>query len=104
MKIELVIKEAFEKDMEQCRSVAPPFTEGVLGGGVPVFSGEKRGRTGYGFWLAAMAAALLIALFSLQTGIFQSSLVVAWAPVEKKLPKNPLGAFFNFLPVINSSL
>jgi hypothetical protein len=100
MSIEAIIKDAFEKDMERRRAGIPPFPQHVS---VPPSAG-KRGGERYVFFIAAVLAVSLISLFSLQTGMFKSALVITWADIVKLFPENPAEAFFGFLQAINSSV
>jgi hypothetical protein len=96
MKIETIIKDMFEKDMEQAE--IPPFPQHIT----VLQSGGKQER--HGFLIAAIVVSTLISLFSSQTGVFKSDLVVPWADIVKLLPENPAEAFLDFLQAINSSV
>jgi hypothetical protein len=100
LRIEVLIKDVFEKDMKRNLVKIPPFPQNI-----PVLSiDEKCGRKRHGFLIVAIIVSVLISLFSLQTGMFKSSLVVRWADIVKLFPENPAEAFLGFLQAINSSL
>ncbi|MDR2446800.1 MAG: hypothetical protein LBD58_05865 [Treponema sp.] len=99
MRIETIIKDAFEKSMERYQAEIPPFPQNVP---IPQIGGKQRER--YGALIAAVIVSVSISLFSSQTGMFKSSLVVPWADIVKLLPKNPAEAFLGFLQAINSSV
>jgi hypothetical protein len=96
MKIETILKDMFEKDVGQAE--IPPFPQHIT----VLQSGEKQER--HGFLIAAVVVSALVSLFSSQTGMFKSSLVVPWADMVKLLPENPAEAFLDFLQAINSSV
>ncbi|MDR1219351.1 MAG: hypothetical protein LBK73_07065 [Treponema sp.] len=96
MRIETILKDMFEKDMEQAE--IPPFPHHIT----VLQSGRKQER--HGFLIAAILVSALISLFSSQTGVFKSTLVVPWADMVKLLPENLAAAFLDFLQAINSSV
>jgi hypothetical protein len=97
MRIETIIKDAFEKDMERYRSALPLFS-----GDVPVLPGRgKGGKERYGSLIVTTIMVLLVSVFSLRTGMFESSMVVPWADIVKLIPENPGAAFLGFLQAIN---
>jgi hypothetical protein len=103
MNIESLIKSAFERDAEQYRSGIPRFSNNIPVS--PVFPDVgKRGKERYGSFIASLIIVVLISLFSLQTNMFDSSLVIHWADMAKLLPENPAEAFLHFLQAINSSM
>jgi hypothetical protein len=99
MKIEAIIKDAFEKDMEQYRGGIPLFSGDVpvLPGVTTVVNGKKRGKERYGSLIVTTIMVLLVSVFSLRTGMFESSLVVPWADIVKLIPENPAEAFLDSL-------
>jgi hypothetical protein len=100
MKIEEIIKNTFEKDIEQYRSGIPLFSEDVY-----ILPGkEKRRKEWYGSLIVTTIMVLLVSMFSLRTGMFKSSLVIPWADIVKLIPENPTEAFLGFLQMINSSM
>jgi hypothetical protein len=100
MNIESLIKRAFERDVEQYRTETPPFPKRAA-----VFQDAgKRGKEPHGFFIASLIIAVLLSVFSLRTGLFESSLVFPWDALVKRLPENPPEAFLHFLQAINSSV
>ncbi|MDR1073191.1 MAG: hypothetical protein LBL45_05895 [Treponema sp.] len=97
MRIETIIKDMFEKDVE--RAEIPSFPQHIP---VPQRGGKQ--KEWHGFLIAAVVVSALISLFSSQTGLFKSALVVPWADIVKLLPENPAEAFLDFLQAINSSV
>jgi hypothetical protein len=106
MKIEVIIKDAFEKDMEQYVPGIPLFPGNipVLPCMATVVAGEKRGKERYGSLIVTIIMVLLVSVFSSRTGMFESSLVIPWADIVKLIPENPAEAFLGFLQAINSSV
>jgi hypothetical protein len=96
MSIETMIKDMFEKDVEQVE--IPSFPHYIP---VPQHGGKQER---HGFLIAAVVVSALVSLFSAQTGLFKSDLVVPLADMVKLLPKNPLEAFLDFLQAIHSSV
>jgi hypothetical protein len=105
MRIETIIKNTFENEIEQHLVMVPPFPKNI-----PVLPSdgkhkkEQFGLKSAGSLIAIIIVSVLISLFSLQTGVFKSSLVVPWADIVKLLPKNPAEAFLDLLQAINSSV
>jgi hypothetical protein len=100
MDIEALIKDAFERDAEHYRAGTVSFP-----GDVPVLADpERRGKKWQGFLVISAVIVVLISVFSIKTGIFESSWVMPWVDMLELLPENPTESFFGILQKINSSM
>ncbi|MDR1249901.1 MAG: hypothetical protein LBK63_11420 [Treponema sp.] len=100
MDIEALIKNAFERDAERCRTGTPSFS-----GDAPVLRGpEKRCEKWRGSLVISAVIVVLISLFSIKTGIFESSWVMPRAGMVELLSENSTEVFFGILQKINSSM
>jgi hypothetical protein len=71
--------------MEQYQSEIPLFSKEVPV--LPVL--KKRGKERYGSLIVSTIIVVLISMFSLRTGMFESALVIPWTDMVKLIPENP---------------
>jgi hypothetical protein len=106
MKIDIVIRNVFEADVEQNRSRIPPVP-----GDVSPFFEATPAKKGSGTWLrinAALAACfafvLVISVLALKTDVLRTPLVHQGDALARLIPENPRESLYNFLYALNSSL
>jgi hypothetical protein len=89
MKIEAIIRDAFEKEMEQLGTCVPPFN-GIIPGG----EGERKEER-HGFCILCIAAVSAFSVFLLNTGILRSSLFITLNDIITLIPENLVNMFLN---------
>jgi hypothetical protein len=100
MDIEALIKDTFERDAEHYRAETVLFPDDV-----PVLKGpEKRCKKWQGSLVISVVIIVLISIFSIKTGVFESAWAIPWADRVELLPENSRETFFKFLQKINSSV
>jgi hypothetical protein len=89
MKIEAIIRDAFEKEMERLGTCVPPFNGTIPGG-----EGKNK-KERYGFCILCIAAAAALSLFLLKAGVPRSPLVITWNDIITLMPENLVDVFLN---------
>ncbi|GHT98828.1 hypothetical protein FACS1894142_5670 [Spirochaetia bacterium] len=106
MKIDTLMKDVFEAEIEQNRSRIPPVSgdASLLLRAAPPQNGlGTRLRTGAAL-AACFAFVIFISVLSLKTDVLRSPLVYQGEAIAKLIPENPAEALYDFFYAINSSL
>ncbi|MDR1250095.1 MAG: hypothetical protein LBK63_12435 [Treponema sp.] len=101
MKINMLIRSAFEKELGQIKTSVPPHNSFAVPAG-----GEKGGKKqeGRGFCVLSIIAISALSIFLLNTGTARSSPVIEWTTIINLLPEDFAAVFFEFIGAINSSV
>jgi hypothetical protein len=99
MKINMLIRSAFEKELGQIETCVPPH-EGLA---ASADAGEDK-KERRGFCLLSIITISALFIVFLNTGILRSPLVIEWTNIMNLIPEDFVTVFSEFIDAINSSV